>query len=66
MNDIIVYNFPGENHEDRVREILERLRNASLFVKLSKCEFSIDAVDFLSYRIGVAGVSIDMRRISII
>jgi hypothetical protein len=49
-----------------VREVLERLRNASLFVKLSKYEFSTDAVDFLGYRIGVAGVSMDMRRVSII
>ena len=66
MDDIIVYSFSGENHEDRVREVLERLRKASLFVKLSKCEFSTDVVDFLGYRIGVAGVSMDMRRVSII
>jgi hypothetical protein len=63
MDDIIIYSFPGESHADRVREVLERLRKASLFVKLSKCEFSTDAIDFLGYRIGVAGISMDMSRV---
>jgi hypothetical protein len=63
MDDIIIYSFPGESHEDRVREVLQRLREASLFVKLLKCEFSTDAVDFLNYRIRVAGVSMNMSRV---
>jgi hypothetical protein len=32
-------------------------------VKLSKYKFSIDAIDFLSYRIRTAGVSMDMSRV---
>jgi hypothetical protein len=63
MDDIIIYSFPGESHEDRVREVLERLQKASLYVTLSKCEFSTDEVDFLGYRVGRAGVSIDPARI---
>jgi hypothetical protein len=66
IDDIIVYSFPGENYKERVREVLERLRKVLLFVKLSKYKFLIDIVDFLSYYIGVEGVSIDIRRISII
>ena len=63
MDDIIVYSFPGESHEDRVREVLERLEKASLFVNLSKCEFSTEEVNFLGYRVGRAGVSIDPDRV---
>jgi hypothetical protein len=63
IDDIIIYSFSGESHADRVREVLERLRKTSLFMKLSKCEFSTDAIDFLKYRIGVAGISMDMSRV---
>lgn len=63
MDDIVIYSFAGESHEDRVREVLERLRKASLFVKLSKCEFGVDSIDFLGYRIGTAGVSMDTSRV---
>jgi hypothetical protein len=32
-------------------------------MKLLKCEFGVTEVDFLEYRIGVAGISIDPRRV---
>ena len=43
--------------------MLERLRKYGLFIKLSKCEFSIEEVDFLGFRIGVIGVLIDLYRV---
>jgi hypothetical protein len=66
MDNIIIYSFSGESHADRVREVLERLRKTSLFIKLSKCEFSTDVINFLRYRIGVAGISMDINRVRII
>jgi hypothetical protein len=66
MDDIIIYSFSDESHADRVREVLERLRKASLFMKLSKCEFLTDVINFLRYRIGVAGISMNMSRVRII
>lgn len=66
MDDILIYSFAAEDHADHVRAVLERLRQYSLYVKLSKCEFHASEVDFLGYRIGVAGISMDMRRVQTI
>jgi hypothetical protein len=63
MNDIMIYSTTREEHAKHVRMVLDRLRQYSLYVKLSKCEFGVTEVDFLGYRIGVAGVSMDPRRV---
>ncbi len=43
--------------------MLERLHKFDLFIKLSKCVFSIIEIDFLDYYINIAGVLINTRRI---
>jgi hypothetical protein len=35
-------------------------------MKLLKCEFGVIEVNFLEYRIGVVGISMDSRRVRII
>lgn len=63
MDDILVYSNSREEHTHHVRAVLERLKEYSLFVKLSKCQFYTDEVDFLGYRVGVAGVSMDPSKV---
>lgn len=46
--------------------VFDRLRQYNFYVKLLKCTFLIDEVDFLRYRVGVKGVLMDMRRVTII
>ena len=66
MDDILIYSFAVEDHAGHVRSVLERLRKYSLYAKLAKCEFHVPEVDFLGYRIGIAGISMDMRRVQTI
>ena len=66
LDDILIYNDNVEKHKEHVRQVLERLRKYGLFVKLSKCEFSVTEVEFFSYIIETAGVSMDPRRVVII
>jgi hypothetical protein len=42
----------AEEHADHVRQVLERLRQAHLFVKLSKCCFAMTEVEFLGQIVG--------------
>lgn len=63
MDDILIYSESSEEHAKHVRLVLERLRKYKLYVKLSKCAFDTHQVDFLGYRIGVAGVSMDPSRV---
>jgi Reverse transcriptase (RNA-dependent DNA polymerase)/RNase H-like domain found in reverse transcriptase len=66
IDDILIFSETREKHTTHVRQVLERLRRARLYVKLSKCSFYTQEVDFLGYRIGVAGVSMDPRKIATI
>lgn len=66
MDDILIYSNTREEHTRHVRAVLARLREFSLFVKLSKCEFYRTEVDFLGYRVGVAGVSMDPSKVAAI
>lgn len=66
MDDILIYSTDYETHVKHVRSVLERLREFSLFVKLSKCEFFVQQVDFLGFRIGIDGVAMDPSKVSAI
>ena len=43
--------------------MLKRLQKFSLFIKLSKCLFSITEINFLDYHIDIAGISMNICRI---
>jgi hypothetical protein len=66
MDDILIYSDDRDAHESHVNLVLERLRDYGLYVKLSKCQFFTDEVDFLGFRVGTAGVSMDPSRVSAI
>jgi hypothetical protein len=62
----MVYSEEVEDHIKHVKQVLERLRQFSLYAKLSKCLFNTIKVDFLGYVMGVVGISMDLRRVVII
>lgn len=66
MDDICIYSDTAEEHAERVRQVLDRLRTYGLYCKLSKCEFSVSEISFLGYVIGVEGVSMDPRKVQTI
>jgi hypothetical protein len=63
IDDILIYSFVVEDHTKHIRFVLNRLRKYSLYAKLAKCDFHIPKVDFLGYRIGIAGISINIRKV---
>jgi hypothetical protein len=40
LDDILIFSKPGQDHEECVRQVLDWLRDASLFANAKKCEFS--------------------------
>ena len=66
IDNILVFSYLGKNHTEHVRMMLLRLRKYSLYIKLLKCEFFTDTVDFLGYCISVTGVLIDPSRVQAI
>lgn len=66
LDDILVFSDSEEEHTEHVREVLRRLREAKLFVKLSKCEWHKRETEFLGYIITPYGVQVDPDRVKTI
>ncbi|KAG0154825.1 hypothetical protein PDIDSM_395 [Penicillium digitatum] len=52
LDDILIYSRTRAEHIEHVRKVLQRLREAGLFAKLSKCEFCVSETKFLGIIIG--------------
>ncbi|KAK3575086.1 hypothetical protein QTP86_019735 [Hemibagrus guttatus] len=63
IDDILVYSTSMEEHVRQVREVLARLQQHHLYVKLEKCEFHCPMVTFLDYVISQQGVEMDMVKV---
>jgi hypothetical protein len=66
LNDIMIYNKKVEDYIKHIKQVLKRLRQFDLYIKLSKCLFNTTKMNFLSYVIRVAGISMNLRRVAII
>jgi hypothetical protein len=63
IDDILVYSKSEAEHEKHLRLVLLRLREHKLYAKLSKCEFWIDEVPFLSHVISKGGIAVDPGKV---
>ena len=66
LDDILIFSSNPEQHINHVRLVLERLRNAGLYVKGEKCEFHVDHVEFLGFCINPSGITMDPKKVSAI
>src|SRR6266536_4116331 len=66
LDDILIYFTNFTDYQRHIREVLERFRNFKLYLKLFKCEFSINRVEFLNFVIITRGINMEGSRIEII
>src|SRR5439155_16134980 len=66
LDDILIYSDSLEEHILHVRQVLKKLLEHGLFVKLEKCEFHVQKISFLGFVISPEGISMDPARISTI
>lgn len=62
LDDVVIYSESFEEHVEHLNEVLRRLKNAHLTVKLSKVKFASRQLSFLGHIISPSGVSIDQER----
>ena len=63
INDILVATNMEEGYDELVEEILKRLEENNLFVKLEKCKWKVREVEFLGVVIGPKGVEMQREKI---
>ena len=63
LNNILIYSKPGEDYYTYIRIVIKRLRKHKLYIKLSKCFFNINKVEFLGFIISFIRVKPNPNRI---
>ena len=56
LDDILILLQPLENHIHYIRVALQKLRDAKFFVRLHKCSFFQEKVDYLGFDVSGRGV----------
>ena len=63
IDDIIIYSGSWEEHLEHIREVLLRLREANLRVKLKKCQLGMYECVYLGFVVGNGVVKPDPEKI---
>ena len=63
IDDILVAIDMEEGHDELVEEILKRLEENDLFVKLEKCKWKVREVEFLKVVISPKGVEMQREKV---
>ena len=63
LDDIIVFSRTVEDHFDKLREVLSRLRSAGLKIKPSKCHLLHSSVRYLGHVVSAEGIKTDPEKI---
>jgi len=63
IDDILVAMDMEERHDELVEEVLKRLDENDLFVKLEKCKWKVREVEFLGVVIGSKGVEMQREKV---
>jgi len=63
FDDILIYSGTWAAHLQHVDLLLQLLRKHKLFVKMSKCSFGMEEVEYLGHIVGREGVKVDPKNI---
>jgi len=66
LDDILVFASSHDQMLDRLKEILDRLSFGGLKLRLNKCKFCFNEVEYLGYKISGKGIEPDRQKISAI
>ena len=66
IDDILIYSKTMDEHVEHVRKVLTKLLENDLCVKLEKCQFHVQEIEFLGYILSPTGVAISKECIATI
>ena len=66
LDDVIVYSRTPQEHLERLRAVFQRLWEAGLKLKPSKCEFFKSSISYLGHIVSKDGIGTDPKKVSAI
>src|SRR5438046_3270407 len=65
LNDILIYSENKEDHKKHVKEVLRKLQEKKLYLKLKKCEFHKQQVEYLEHIITMKKLKMNSEKIKV-
>ncbi|SOV05892.1 uncharacterized protein UDID_19059 [Ustilago sp. UG-2017a] len=66
LDNLLIYSPTLKQHQEHVSVVLARLRQAGLYAKAEKCQFSTSQTEFLGFVVSDQGVSMDPSKTEVI
>ena len=66
IDDILIYSNNKREHQEPVWKVLAKLKEAGLYAKPEKCEFSVEKTSFLAFIISADGIEMDPVKVEAI
>jgi RNase H-like domain found in reverse transcriptase/Reverse transcriptase (RNA-dependent DNA polymerase) len=66
IDDILIFTEKEEGHEEIVKEVLRKLKENDLFLKVEKCIFGASEIEFLGLIISPDGIKMDPIKVNAI
>lgn len=66
LDDILIYSDSEEEHVEHVKKVLNKLREAGLYLDINKCEFHVKRVKYLGLIITTEGIEMDQKKVDAI
>ncbi|KAJ8228025.1 hypothetical protein LV160_008960 [Aspergillus fumigatus] len=64
LDDILIFSENRDEHVEHVKEVLRELQEASIRLKLKKCEFHVQETEFLGHWISTEGIHMDQNKVT--
>ena len=66
FNNIFIYFKLKEDYYIHIKIVIKRLRKYKLYIKLNKCFFNVEEIEFLKFIISIIKVKLNSNKILII
>ena len=66
MDDVLIHGSTREEHDARLRDVLNRLQTAGMTLNERKCQFAKTSLTFLGHVVGRSGISPDPEKVKAI
>ena len=63
IDDLLIFSKTFEEHKQHVTNVPQQLREHQLYAKLEKCEFAMEELEFLGFRIGREGLKMGPTKV---
>lgn len=66
IDDVLITSKSEDEHNDHLRQLFQRLSDYGLNIKLSKCVFGVESLNFLGHLISINGILPSEERVNVI